>query len=121
MNGKTITDSIADFEVLANELKSFHSVLLYYSINLQYFSGEVVQDVIARCLSKRMCAEFINYIRTKGLMDNTSEYLPRLLEWVSDKIVFWQSELGRNLIRGSKNGERLSGIFTTGSLRLLKQ
>ena len=39
MNGKTITDSIADFEVLANELKCFHSVLLHYFVNLEYFSG----------------------------------------------------------------------------------
>ena len=42
MNGKVISDTIADFEVLANELKCFHSVLLHYDVNLEYFSGEVV-------------------------------------------------------------------------------
>ena len=55
MNGKAVSDSIADFEVLANELKCFHSVLLHYSVNLVYFSGELVQDIVARRASNRMC------------------------------------------------------------------
>ena len=38
LNGKTITDSIADFKVLTNQLKCFHSVLIHYEVNLQYFS-----------------------------------------------------------------------------------
>ena len=59
-----------------------------------------MRDIIARRLSKKMCSEFTNFIRTKGLMDKTAEYLPRLLEWVGDKIIFWQSELGSNLVRG---------------------
>ena len=71
LNGKVITDSIADFEVLANELKCFHSVLLHYDVNLQYFSGEIVRDIIARRLSKRMGAEFMKFIRSKSLMDET--------------------------------------------------
>ena len=50
-----------------------------------------MRDIIARLLFKRMYEEFTIYIRTKGHMDNTAEYLPRLLEGVSDKIVFWQS------------------------------
>ena len=54
MNGKTTSESIADFEVLANELKRFHSVLMHYNVNLEYFSGEVVRDIIARRLSKKM-------------------------------------------------------------------
>ena len=104
MNGKAITDSIADFEVLANELKCFHSVLLHYSVNLEYFSGKVVWDVIARRLFKKMCTKFTNYICNKGPMGNTSEYLSWLLEWVSHKIVFRQLELGINLVQGgSKN------------------
>ena len=60
LNGRAITDSIADFEVLANELKCFHSVLLHYDVNLQYFSGEIVRDIIARRLSKRMGTEVTN-------------------------------------------------------------
>ena len=94
MNSKAVSDSIADFEVLANELKCFHSVLLHYSVNLEYFSGELVRDIVARRLSKRMCVEFTNYIRTKGLMDDTAEYLPWLLEWVGDKIVFLAVGIG---------------------------
>ena len=34
LNGKPITDSIADFEVLSNELKCFHSVLIHYNVNM---------------------------------------------------------------------------------------
>ena len=76
MNGRTITDSIADFEVLGNELKCFHPVLLHCDVNLQYFLGKIVRDVIARHLSKRMGAEFTNHIRSKGLMDDMAKYLP---------------------------------------------
>ena len=35
LNGKAFTDSIADFEVLSNELKCFHSFLIHYDVNLQ--------------------------------------------------------------------------------------
>ena len=73
LNGKSNTDSIADFEVLSNELKCFHSVLIYYEVNLQYFSGDIVGDVITRHLSKRMGAEFTNYICAKGFMDETAQ------------------------------------------------
>ena len=79
LNGKTITDSIADFEVLSNELKCFHSVLKHYNVDLQYFSGEIVRDIIARRLPKRMGAEFTDFIRAKGFMDKTVQCLPRLL------------------------------------------
>ena len=53
MNGKVVSETIADFEVLANELKCFYSVLIHYSVNLEYFSGELVRDVVTRQLSKR--------------------------------------------------------------------
>ena len=66
MNGKITADTIPDFEVLANELKCFHSVLVHYDVNLEYFSREVVRDIIARRLSKRMCSEFTNFIRIRG-------------------------------------------------------
>ena len=75
-----------------------------------------MRDIIARRLSKRMGAEFTNHIRSKGLMDETAEYLPRLLDWVGDKITFWQSELGSNLVQGnSKIGVRHSLAFTSNS------
>ena len=35
-----------------------------------------------------MCAEFTNFICTKGYIDDTAEYLPRLLAWVGEKIFF---------------------------------
>ena len=114
LNGKTITNSIADFEVLSNELKCFNSVLIRYNVDLQYFSGEIVRDVIACRLSKRMGAEFTNYIRTKGFMDETALYLPRLLSWVNKKIIFWQSELGCNLVQGNQRiGARRSCSVTS--------
>ena len=53
MNGKLINDSIADFETLANELKCFHSVLLHYNANLEYFSGQVVKVILEKRLSKK--------------------------------------------------------------------
>ena len=114
LKGKIITDSIADFEVLSNELKCFHSVLIHYNVNLQYFSAEIVRDVIARRLSKPMGAEFTNFIHAKGFMDKTAQYLPQLLAWVYDKIVFWQSELGSNLVQGNpKVGVRHSLAVTS--------
>ena len=49
-----------------------------------------------------MGAEFTNFIRSKGLIDETFEYLPQLLEaWVGDKMIFWQSQLGSNLAQGN--------------------
>ena len=61
MNGKQISDSIADFEVLANELKCFYSVLLHYNVNLEYFSGEVVRDIIDCRLTKKI-AQFLQIL-----------------------------------------------------------
>ena len=87
--------------MLANELKCFCSVLLHYKVNLECFSGEVVRDILDRRLSKKMCAEFANFIRAKGFIDETAEYLPRLLKWVGDKIIFWQTDLGSNLVQSN--------------------
>ena len=50
MNGKQINDSLADFEILDNELKCFHSVLLHYGDNSEYFSGDVVKEILERRL-----------------------------------------------------------------------
>ena len=71
MNGKLINDSIADFELFANELKCFHSDLLRYNANLEYFSGEVVKVILEKHLSKKMCSEFTDYMRTKNCIDAT--------------------------------------------------
>ena len=37
-----------DFEKLANELKCFHSVLLFYDANLEYFSGDLVKNNLGK-------------------------------------------------------------------------
>ena len=87
LSGKTISDSIADFEILSNELKCYHSVLLHYEVDLQYFSCEVVRDIISCHLSNRMGAEFTKLIQRNGIMEETSQNLPRLLPWVDEKIV----------------------------------
>ena len=36
-------------------------------------------------------------------MDQTAMYLPKLCEWVDDRIIFWQSELGCSLVHGYKH------------------
>ena len=68
---------------------------------------------MSRRLSKRMGAEFTKLIQRKGLMDETSQYLPRLLAWVNEKIVFWQSELGATLVQGYKAGTKRSFAVTS--------
>ena len=100
--GKTLVDSIADFEILSNELKGYCSVLEHYEVDLQYYSCEVVKDIVSRRMSKRSGAEFSKLIQRKGLMDQTASYLPKLCEWVDEKIIFWQSELGCSLVHGFK-------------------
>ena len=52
MGCKEVSDTIADFERLANELKSFSSVLKHYQVTSEYFSGEVVTDILERRISK---------------------------------------------------------------------
>ena len=75
-----------------------------------------MRDIIVRPLSKRMGAEFTNFIRSKGLMDETAVYLPGLLAWVRDKIIFWQLELRSNLAQGYPEiGVRHSLAFTSNS------
>ena len=55
MNRKLISDSIADFEVLPNEYG--YLVLLHYNNNLEYFTGEVVRDIIVCRLTKKKCVQ----------------------------------------------------------------
>ena len=49
-------------------------------------------------------------------MDDTTEYLPRLLAWVGEKMFFWHSELGSNLVQGNpKVGVKRSIAFMSSS------
>ena len=80
LSGKALYDSIADFEVLSNELKCYCSVLEHFSVDIQYYSCEVVKDIVSRRMSKRSGAEFAKLIQRKGLMDKTASYLPKLCE-----------------------------------------
>ena len=67
MSGKQTTDLIADFEVLANELKSLNFMLLYYKVTSEYFSGEAVKEILDRHLSKNTCKEFTSFMNSKSL------------------------------------------------------
>ena len=78
-------------------------------------------DIIARHLSKRMCAEFINPIRAKGLIVKSPEYLPRVLEWVGDKIIFWQTELVSNLVQGDAKVGVKHSLEVTASIEKKKK
>ena len=99
--GGRISDWVADFEILANEQKCFHSVLIHCEVNLEYFSGEVVKEILEHRLSAKMCAEFTNFMRAKGYVDDTSKYLPKLSNWVNEKIAFCQTDLGSSLLQNN--------------------
>ena len=88
LNGKQINDSIAYFEIFTNELKSFHSVLLHYKVTSEYFSGEVVKEILDRRLSKNTCKEFTNFKNIRGFTNDTTDYLHKLTKWINQKIFF---------------------------------
>ena len=92
--GRKLVDSVADFEKLSNDLKSYCSVLEYYGVDMQYFACDVVRDVVHRRMTTHSGREFSKFIQRKGLMENTAIYLPKLCDWVNERIVYWQSELG---------------------------
>ena len=98
MGGKLITDTIADFEGLLNNLKSFSSVLKLYKVTSEYFSGEVVKNILERRMSKFTSREFTNYMNSKGYINNPVEYLPRLTEWINKKTVFLAYRFGKQCI-----------------------
>ena len=60
---------------------------------LEIFSTAVCQ--------KKMCTEFTIFLRVKRFIDDTTEYLPRLLKWVGQKIIFWQTDLGSNVVQNN--------------------
>ena len=66
LGGKEIANTIADFEQLSNELKNFNSVLKYYNVTSEFFSGEVVTNVLERRISKFSSREFTSYMNNKG-------------------------------------------------------
>ena len=92
--GRKLVNSVADFEKLSNDVKSYCSVLEYYGVDMQYFACDVVRDVVHRRMSMHSGREFSKLIQRKCLMENTALYLPKLCEWVNERIVYWQSELG---------------------------
>ena len=54
----------------------------------EYFSGEVVKDILERRISKFSSREITGYMNSKGYINNPVEYLPKLTEWINDKIFF---------------------------------
>ena len=62
-----------------------------------------------------MCAEFTNFMRAKNLIDVTANYLPRLTEWVKDKIVFWQTDLRSNLLQNNPKNINVKRSFAVSS------
>ena len=111
-------DTIADFEGLSNDLKSFSSVLKHYKVTSEYFSGEVVKDILERRISKFSSREFTGYMNSKGYINSTAKYLPQLTEWINDKIIFWHTDLGSNVLalNTSRGGnERYFAVSTAES------
>ena len=98
MGGNVIVDTIADFKGLSNDLKSVSSVLKHYDVTREYFSVEVVKDILERRMSKFTSREFTNYMNSKGYINNPVEYLPRLTEWINAKIVFLAYGFGEQCI-----------------------
>ena len=98
MGGKVITDTIADFEGLSNDLKSFSSVLKHYNVTSKYFSEKVVKDILERRMSKFTSREFTNYMNSKVYIINPVEYLSRLNVWINEKNVFLEYRFGQQCI-----------------------
>ena len=48
MAGKLVADTIADFISRLNDLKSFSSVLTHFKVTSEYFSSEVVKNILER-------------------------------------------------------------------------
>ena len=37
----------------------------------------------------------------KGIINNTVDYLSKLTSWINEKIFFWQTDLGSNLLQSN--------------------
>ena len=98
MNGKLITDTIAHFVALSNDLKSFHSIFVHYGVTSKYFSSEVVQHILHHRLTKNTCREFTNFMNLKRFINDPVVHLSKLTNWINDKITFWCTYLGSNIL-----------------------
>ena len=102
--GIPVDDSIADFEKLANKFKCFHAVILYYNANMEFYSSDLVKSILDNRLSIKMSAKFTNFLCVNNYMKVLEKYLPRLTDWVNEKIlivkqiwavVFYQNHIFR--------------------------
>ena len=82
-------------------------MLLFYGASPEYFSGDLVKTILKKRLSKKMGMEFTNYMCNKGFIDATENYLPKLTDWINDKITFWQTDLGSNLLQKLHNSKKM--------------
>ena len=57
-----------------------------------------MKDILERRISKFSSREFTGYMNSKGYINNPVEYLPKLTEWINDKIIFWRTDLGSNVL-----------------------
>ena len=57
-----------------------------------------MKDILERRISKFSSREFTGYMNSKGYINNPVEYLPRLTDWINDKIIFWRTDLGSNVL-----------------------
>ena len=62
-----------------------------------------------------MCSEFTNYMRTKYFIDAMDDYLPKLTDWMNNKFIFWQTDLGYNLLQPSTKPTNVKKCFTISS------
>ena len=66
LSGKKLSDTVADFEKLSNELKRYCAVLNYYDVDTQYLANDVVRDIVHRRMSTYSGREFSKFIQRKG-------------------------------------------------------
>ena len=59
-----------------------------------------------------MCAKFTNYMDTKSFIDAMENCLPKLTDWSNDKITFWQTDLGSNLLQKSHTFKKCFAVTT---------
>ena len=58
----------------------------------------MVREILDHRLTKPTCKEFTNFMNLKGFINNPVVYLPKLTNWINEKIAFWRTDLGSNLL-----------------------